>query len=142
MASPRMRRAPPLRFAVEVGIEAVLPTRCDAARLRRVGRVVSGVLSRDCARRKDMRNRRHERRQSQKARMEEGEWRMEKGNSASQAHARSFSCGVSGASPAAGESARSGVPDELSAISAGRASGEWRMENGEWRMEKVLAGLR
>ena len=85
-----MRRAPPLRFAVDVGIEAVLPTRCDAARLRRVGRVVSGVLSRDCARRKDMRNRRHERRQSQKARMEEGEWRMEKGKSASQALARSF----------------------------------------------------
>ena len=62
---------------------------------------------------------------------------MEKGKSASQALARSFSCGVSGASPAAGESARSGVPDELSAISAGRASGEWRMENGEWKMEKV-----
>ena len=31
VASPRMRRAPPLRFAVEVGIQAVLPTRCDAA---------------------------------------------------------------------------------------------------------------
>ena len=32
-----------------------------------------------------MRNRRHQRRQSQKARMEKGEWRMEKGKRASQA---------------------------------------------------------
>ena len=50
-------------------------------------------------------------------------------------------CGVSGASPSAGESTRAGVPGELSDIAARRASGDGQRTKDKGQSTKCHAGL-
>ena len=51
-------------------------------------------------------------------------------------------CGVSGASPSAGESTRAGVPGELSDIAARRASGDGQRTKDKGQSTKCFAGPR